>query len=94
MLNQNCLLLLLLSDELIGDVEAANLILAVLNIVWCSVDLPEVTDIGTDGIHMGRARLASWYPVSATHHPRVPMHALLITQSASSDVHHLLLVVG
>ena len=87
-------MLLLLSDELIGDVEAASLILTVLNIVWCSVDLPEVTDIGTDGIHMGRARLASWYPVSATHHPRVPMHALLITQSASSDVHHLLLVVG
>ena len=93
-MHQHCLLLLLLSDELIGDVEAASLILAVLDIVWCSVDLPEVTDIGTDGIHMGWARLASWYPISAAHHPRVPMHALLITQSASSDVHHLLLIVG
>lgn len=93
-MHQHCLLLFLLSDELIGDVEAASLILAVLDIVWCSVDLPEVTDIGADGIHMGRARLASWYPISTAHHPRVPMHALLITQSAPTDVHHLLLIVG
>ena len=93
-MHQHCLLLFLLSDELIGDVEAASLILAVLDIVWCSVDLPEVTDIGAYGIHMGRARLASWYPISTAHHPRVPMHALLITQSASTDVHHLLLIVG